>query len=82
MKKIVVAMSFAAVTLAAGSAAACDWNRNASANDPVVATTAPSPTTGQASQGAATQSTRVTSEEGNRKPVQESAPVVLITDRH
>ena len=53
MKKIVIATTFAAVTLAAYSAAACDWNREARANDPVVATTAPPTTTGQASQGAA-----------------------------
>ena len=82
MKKIVVATTFAAVTLAAYSAAACDWNREARASDPVVATTAPPTTTGQASQGAAAQPMSVASDEANRKPVQESAPVVLITDRH
>jgi hypothetical protein len=82
MKKIVIATTFAAVTLAAHPAAACDWNRQASAKDPVVATTARSTTVGQASPGAAVQPTSVASDESNRKPLQESAPVVLITDRH
>jgi hypothetical protein len=83
MKKIVIATTFAAATLAAHPAAACDWNREANANVPVVATTAPSTVTGQASQGGGVaQSTSVASDEGNRKPIQESAPVVLITDRH
>jgi hypothetical protein len=69
--------------LAAHPAAACDWNREANANVPVVATTAPllqsldrRPKVGVA------QSRSVASDEGNRKPIQESAPVVLITDRH
>ncbi|MGY8685454.1 hypothetical protein Q2941_48210 [Bradyrhizobium sp. UFLA05-153] len=82
MKKIVIVTTFAAVTLTAYPAAACDWNRQTSAKDPVVAATATSTTVGQASQGAAAQPTSVTSDEGNRKPLQESAPVVLITDRH
>ena len=82
MKKIVIATTFATATLAAHPAAACDWNREANANVPVVATTAPSTVTGQASQGGVAQSTSVASDEGNRKPIQESAPVVLITDRH
>ena len=82
MKKIVIAATFAAVTLTAYPTAACDWNRQASAKDPVVAATAPSTTVGQASQSAAAQPTSVASDEGNRKPLQESAPVVLITDRH
>jgi hypothetical protein len=80
MKKIIVAATFAAVTLAAYPAAACDWNRQASAKDPVVATAAPPTTTGPTSQRAATQPPSVASDEG--KPVQGSAPVVLITDRH
>ena len=57
MKKIVIAATFAAVTLTAYPAAACDWNRQASAKDPVVAATAPSTTVGQASQSAAAQPT-------------------------
>jgi hypothetical protein len=77
MKKIVIVATFAAVTLAAYPAAACDWNRQASNKDPAVASTGPSTTVGQASQGAAAQPTSVAS-----KPAQESAPVVLITDRH
>jgi hypothetical protein len=82
MTKIVIAATFAAVTLTAYSAAACDWNREARASDPVVATTAPVTTTGQASQGAAAQPSRVGSDESNRKPVNEPAPVVLISDHH
>ncbi len=74
MKKIVIATTFAAVALAAYPAAACDWNRQASAKDPAVASATPSSTVGQAS---AAQPTSVAS-----KPAQESAPVVLITDRH
>jgi hypothetical protein len=80
MRKIIVAATFAAVTLAAYPAAACDWDRQASAKDPVVAATAPPATTGQASQRAVIQPPTVASDEG--KPVQGSAPVVLITDRH
>ncbi|MGY8685324.1 hypothetical protein Q2941_47515 [Bradyrhizobium sp. UFLA05-153] len=82
MKKIVIATTCAAVTLTAYPATACDWNRQASAKDPVVVATAPSTTVGRASQGAAAQPSGVASDEGNRKPVQESAPVVLVTDRH
>ena len=83
MKKIVIATTFAAATLAAHPAAACDWNREANANVPVIATTAPPSTViGQASQGGVAQSTSVASDEGNRKSIQESAPVVLITNRH
>ncbi|MGY8663028.1 hypothetical protein Q3C01_11740 [Bradyrhizobium sp. UFLA05-109] len=81
MKKIVVATIFAAVTLAAYSAAACDWNREASAKASVVASTTPTTVGGQASQASTAQPTSV-ADEGNRKPVQETAPVVLVTDRH
>jgi len=84
MKKIVVAATFVAATLAAYPAAACDWNRQASAKDAVVATTVPPTTTGQASQVAAAQPPSVASDEGKpvQGSVQGSAPVVLITDRH
>jgi hypothetical protein len=40
MKKLVAAAVFAAVALAAQSAAACDWNREASTDQQQVATTA------------------------------------------
>jgi spermidine/putrescine-binding protein len=77
MKKLVAATAFAAVALAAQSAAACDWNREASAEQQTVATAAPpaqtSPTTSQA-QTAASEAT---------KPVEPTAPVVLVSnDRH
>ncbi len=39
MKKLFVVTAFAAFAFAAHSAAACDWNREASAKDQVVATT-------------------------------------------
>lgn len=38
MKQLVVILAFAAFASAAQSAAACDWNRTASAQDQVVAT--------------------------------------------
>jgi hypothetical protein len=79
MKKLFVATTFAAVTLATYSAAACDWNREASAKTPVVATTAPSTTVGQAARGA-TAPAPIVADEG--KPVEESAPIVPITARH
>jgi hypothetical protein len=83
MKKLLVVTSFAA--LAATPAAACDWNREASAQDPVVATTAT--TTEQTPQAtsatpASPQPTSVAASESARKPIDEPAPVVLITDRH
>ncbi len=82
MKKIIVVTTFAAAILAAHSAAACDWSRETRVSDPAVATTAPSTTNKQASQGTAPQSTSVTSDESSRTPVDEPAPVVLITNRH
>jgi hypothetical protein len=45
MKKLVAATAFATVALAAQSAAACDWDREASTEQQTVATTAaPAPT--------------------------------------
>jgi hypothetical protein len=81
MKKLAVAATFAAVTLAAYSAAACDKNREASAKASVVATTSPSTTVGRASQATTGQPTSV-ADESNRKPVEEPAPIALVTDRH
>jgi hypothetical protein len=80
MKKLLVVTSFAA--LAAYPAAACDWNREASAKDPVVAATAT--TTEQTPQAApaSPQATSVAVDESARKPIDEPAPVVLVTDRH
>jgi hypothetical protein len=80
MKKLLVVTSFAA--FAAYPAAACDWNREASAKDPVVAAAAA--TTEQTPQAtpASPQATSVAVDESARKPVDEPAPIVLITDRH
>ena len=79
MKKLLVVASFAAV--AAYPAAACDWTRAASASDPVVvaATTAE-----QAPQAApvSSESRSAAVDASARKLVDESVPVVLITDRH
>ena len=84
MKKLVAITTFAAVALAAHSAAACDWNRQASANDAAVATTAPATTTTeQTSQGAVPPSTSVASDESTRKFVGDpTTPIVLITEHN
>jgi hypothetical protein len=73
MKKLLVIASFAA--FAATPAAACDSNLEASAEDPVVTATAT--TTEQTPQA-----TSVTADESARKPAEEPAPVVLISERH
>jgi hypothetical protein len=82
MKKLLVATSFAA--FAAYPAAACDWNHEASANEPVVAATATTDQTPQASPAtpASPQAMNVAVDESARKPIDEPAQVVLITDRH
>ncbi|HEX2365922.1 MAG TPA: hypothetical protein VHJ00_12975 [Bradyrhizobium sp.] len=77
MKKLVAATAFAAVALAAQSAAACDWNREASSEQQTVATTAtPAPQTPQTTSQTQTLASEVT------KPVEPTAPVVLVNDRH
>ena len=77
MRKLVVVTAFAAVALAAQSAAACDWNREASTEQQVVATTAqPAPAT----QTSSTATQTVTAD--TSKPVEPTAPVVLVNDRH
>jgi hypothetical protein len=80
MKKLLVVISFAA--LAVTPAAACDWNREASAENPVVATT--TATTEQTPQAmpASPPATSVAADESTRKPIDEPAPVVLISERH
>ena len=81
MKKLLVAASFAA--LAAYPAAACDWNHEASASDPVVAATAATTEqTPQAATPASPQPTSVAVGESARKPIDEWPPIVLATDRH
>ncbi len=80
MRKLVVVAAFAAVALTAQSAAACDWNREASTEQQQVATTAvpvPAPqTTSTAVQAPAVAS------DSTSKPGQPAAPVVLVSDRH
>lgn len=83
MTKLFVVTTFAAFTFAAGPAAACDWNREASTNDPAVATTA-TPAEQTTSQAAATppQAASVASNENARRAADEAARIVRITDRH
>jgi hypothetical protein len=71
---LVVATAFAAAALAAQSASACDWNREASTEQQTVAATAPPVPAPQ------TTATSVASE--TNKPVEPTAPIVLVTDRH
>jgi hypothetical protein len=85
MKKLLIATAFAAVTVY--PAAACEWNREASTQDQVVATaTDQTPQAAPACSGtdcAAPQPTSATSEQTTQKPaVFGPAPVVLVTDRH
>jgi hypothetical protein len=84
MKKLVVLAAFTAFAFAAHSAAACDWNREASANDQTVAASeqTPQPTpTCDAANCPAPQQTSVASKE-TRQTVDEPAPIVLITNRN
>jgi len=78
MRKLVVASAFAAVTLAPLSAAACDWNREASTGRQV-ATTATTPP--QASQPNST-TTQAPTAVSDNKPAEPTAPVVLVNERH
>ena len=78
MRMLVVVTAFAAVALTAQSAAACDWNREASTEQQTVATAAPPP---QAQQVApAPSQTSTAAAETSGKPVEEAAPVVLVSD--
>ncbi len=80
MKKLLVVASFAAFS--AYPAAACEWNQEASANDTVVAAAVtPAQQTPQAAP-ASPQPTSVAVDASARKPVDEPAPIVLITHRH
>ena len=83
MKKLVFVTAVAAFALAAHSASACDWNREASAKDQGVASTDQTPQAMPTCSGPncpAPQPTSVASEE-TPKAVDQAAPVVLITDR-
>ncbi|MBV8927162.1 MAG: hypothetical protein JOZ74_17500 [Bradyrhizobium sp.] len=80
MRKLVVVTAFAAVALTAESAAACDWNRQASTEQQVAAApVAPAP-----NQQAAPTTPQVPAvmAESTRKPVAEAVPVVLVSDHH
>lgn len=81
MKKLVASAIFAAVALAAQSAAACDWNREASTGEQVVASTAASTQT-QAQPPAPTAAPAPTFAAEATKDTEPAAPVVLVTDRH
>ena len=78
MRKLVVATAFAAVALAAQSAAACDWNREASTEQQIAATSVAAPQAPQTT-STATQTPTIASDS---KPVEPAAPVVLVNDRH
>ena len=73
MNKLVAATVLAAAAFAAQSAVACDWNRQASADQQQIATSTPV----QAPQPA----TPTTSADASR-PSTPTAPVVLVNDRH
>jgi len=83
MKKLLVVAAFAA--MGAYPAAACDWNREASTQDTVVATAAEqTPQAAPACTGtdcAAPKAESTASEQTTTKPVFEPAPVVLVNDR-
>jgi hypothetical protein len=83
MKKLLAVTTFAAFAFAAQSAAACDWNREAESQAQTVATAAPSEPT-QTTQQTPSQppATAVASDQTARQPVQPSAPIVLVNDRH
>jgi hypothetical protein len=74
MRKLVALTAFAAVAFTAQSAAACDWNRQASTGQQ---TAAAAPQTQQAAPAASRTST--VAAETTRKP-EEAAPVVLVSD--
>jgi hypothetical protein len=78
MKKLVAATLLAAAALAAQSAIACDWNREASAAQQQVATTTPV----QQPQTATTAPQTANATLESSKPIEPTAPMVLVNDRH
>jgi hypothetical protein len=83
VKKLLVVAAFAA--LGTYPAAACEWNREASTQDTVVAATDQTPQAAPACSGAdcaAPKAESTATEQTAAKPVFEPAPVVLVTDRH
>ena len=80
MTKLLVVTTFAVVAFAAGPAAACEWNREASTNNPAVAATnVPGAT---ADSMPPPQTASVASDQSTSKPVWEPAPIVQVSDRH
>jgi hypothetical protein len=79
MTKLAAATIFAVVALAAQSAAACDWNHEASTDQQQVATTATTAAPAQTAQPA-TAAPTVAAEAS--RPATPTAPVVLVNDRH
>ena len=85
MKKLLAVATFAAFAFAAQTAAACEWNREASSQEEqTVATTAtPSEPTQVMQQAAPSQPVATAaSDQTARQPAELSAPVVLVNDRH
>jgi hypothetical protein len=80
MRTLVVVTAFAAVAFTAQSAAACDWNRQASTEQQSAAATVVPPQAQQATP--ATSQTSTATAETTRKPAGEVAPVVLVSDHH
>ncbi len=78
MRKLVVATAFAAIAFTAQSAAACDWNRQASTEQQTAAATAAPAQTQQATP-ATSQASTVTAET-TREPAEQGAAVVLVSD--
>jgi hypothetical protein len=74
MRMLVVVTAFAAVAFTAQSAAACDWNREASTEQQTVATAV------QPQQAAPAPSQTSTAAAETTKPVEAAAPVVLVSD--
>lgn len=79
MRKLVAATFLAAVALAAQSAAACDWNREANTAQQQVAST--STPVQQPQTATITPQTANTAPESS-KAVEPTAPMVLVNDRH
>jgi hypothetical protein len=75
MRKLVAITAFAAVAFTVQSAAACDWNRQASTGQQTAAAATPAPQTQQAAPAAS--QTSAVAVEATRKPVEE---VVLVSD--
>jgi hypothetical protein len=83
MKKLLALTTFAALALAAQSAAACDWNREANSQEQTVATTATPSEQTQATQQAVPAQTPTTAlAVDQRQSAAPAAPVILVDDRH